>query len=62
MQFSFEKAATGAGWLQSLKETNQIAFTDVNGITKVSLPLILPSTSYSSPPSGSRSSFPIIRG
>lgn len=35
-QFDFEKAATGAGWLQSLKETNQIAITDpVTGKTKV---------------------------
>lgn len=32
--FDFEKAATGSGWLQSLKEDNMITHTGADGVTK----------------------------
>jgi hypothetical protein len=33
--FDFEKAATGAGWLQSLKESSKVPFTDADGVTRM---------------------------
>lgn len=34
-KFSFEEAATGAGWLQSLKESNRVPWTGPDGVVKM---------------------------